>query len=73
MKAEVEPSFTESMRPRMSLFTGKHLAGFEGRNHGHTLEFEVLRGPTLLQCHNVGHGLASATQARNSDRGSLEI
>ena len=82
MNALVEPSFTELMRPRMSLFTIQ--AGFKSalasqspsepqktRRAGVecTLELELVRRPALLQRHHVRHSLASTVMpVKRSER-----
>ena len=40
---------------------------------GHTFELQLVRRPALLQGHDVRHGLAAASDARNAYGGPLEV
>lgn len=66
MNALVVPSFTLSMSPRMSLLTCVScfvLLSWEGGGgRALTSEFELIRGPILLQCHDIRHRLAPAME-----------
>lgn len=63
MNALVVPSFTESIRPRISLLTeGIYVSCREVHRNRWRLTFELHLGriPALLQAHDVRHGLAPA-------------
>lgn len=41
--------------------------------HGRTFELQRVRRPALLKGHDVRHGLAAATEARDADGRPLEV
>jgi hypothetical protein len=70
MKADVVPALTESINPRMSLFTGggKELdrrRKMDGR--GRTLELEIAGWPALLHGHHECHSLTTTPITRDSN------
>jgi len=68
--ALVDPSFTESINFRMSLFTVIHVihqyfAYIDKMDHTCTLELQLLRGPTMLKSHDIRHRLTPAVRIPN--------
>lgn len=66
MKALVDPSSTEAMRPCMSLLTKPVVVKFCSKRElilcRRTLELKITRRPALLKSHNVCHSLATAVR-----------
>jgi hypothetical protein len=67
MKALVDPSLTELMRPRRSLFTSSYWCGWSWRKvlFRFTLEFQLIRGPALLPGHDICHCTTTTNQRQN--------
>lgn len=66
MKALVEPSLTELIKPRMSLLTESKASVRKDRNTiaRLTLKLEAFRRPLLLHTHDICHGLTATNGAK---------